>query len=194
MFGCRLLQIDVVYSVPDVGTVVGGHLTTGMIRENDELLLGPSTDGQFLPVVMHSIQRSKLACRLVQAGQACTLALNHNHHISVRKVSATCHYDVIDFAFVAKRRDRRYATAPLGNKHKIDDVIMTSRSYHETSISFPFTQGCTLSIPQLSVAVRMAFGDLTGKKQVRSPRESCGGCLSWLYVGLYLGYYIYNIF
>ena len=29
-------------------------------------------------------------------------------------------------------------TAPLGNEHKINDVIITSRSYHVTSTSSPF--------------------------------------------------------
>ena len=47
-------------------------------------------------------------------------------------IRPTCHYDIIDFVFVAEHRDR-----PLGNKHKISDVIMTSRSYHVTSRSSP---------------------------------------------------------
>ena len=42
-------------------------------------------------------------------------------------IGPTRHYDVIDFVFVAKRRDQR----------KINDVIMTSRSYHVTVQSFP---------------------------------------------------------
>ena len=37
-------------------------------------------------------------------------------------IGPTCHYDVIDIVFVAKG-----ATAPLGNKHNISDVIMTRR-------------------------------------------------------------------
>ena len=35
------------------------------------------------------------------------------------------YYDVIDSVFV-------------GNKHRINDVIMTSRSFHVTIISFPY--------------------------------------------------------
>ena len=38
-----------------------------------------------------------------------------NFHV----IGPTCHYDVIDFAFVAKRRDR-----VLGNKYNINDVIV----------------------------------------------------------------------
>ena len=40
-----------------------------------------------------------------------------------------CHCDVIDFAFVTK----------LSNKHRINDVTMTGRSYHVTNCSSPFS-------------------------------------------------------
>lgn len=43
-------QIDETFQVPDVGTVVGGLLTRGVLRENDRLLAGPSHDGSFHPV------------------------------------------------------------------------------------------------------------------------------------------------
>ena len=48
----------------------------------------------------------------------------------------TSHYDVIE-------------VAPLGNKHNIDDVIMTSLSYHVTSSSssFLWKNECRLFLP-----------------------------------------------
>ena len=39
-------------------------------------------------------------------------------------IGQTCHYDVIDYVF------RCQAARSLGNKHKINDVIMTNLSYH----------------------------------------------------------------
>ena len=42
-----------------------------------------------------------------------------------------CHCDVIDFAFVTK----------LSNKHRINDVTMTDRSYHVTNCSSPSAIG-----------------------------------------------------
>ena len=45
-------------------------------------------------------------------------------------IGQTCHYDVIDFMFVAKRRDR-----PAWQRTRVNDVIMTSRSYNLTSSS-----------------------------------------------------------
>ena len=60
----------------------------------------------------------------------------NNGHVT----GPTCHYDVIDFVF------RRVilclllsgAVAPLGNKHKTYDVIMTSLSYHVAITCSPF--------------------------------------------------------
>ncbi|XP_064623474.1 GTP-binding protein 2-like [Lineus longissimus] len=69
------MQVDVVYTVPDVGAVVGGNMCRGVIRENDKMLIGPTEDGSFHPIVAHSIHRNKLPCRVVQAGQACSLGL-----------------------------------------------------------------------------------------------------------------------
>ena len=46
-------------------------------------------------------------------------------------IGPTGHYDVIDFVFVSKRRER-----------KINDVIMTCRFYHETSRN-PLLEGRT---------------------------------------------------
>ena len=47
------------------------------------------------------------------------------------------YYDVIDFASVAKRRSLAKVEL-LSNTLKINDVIMTSRSYPVTARSYPF--------------------------------------------------------
>ena len=79
-------RVDEVYSVPDVGTVVSGILVRGVIRENDHLVIGPGDDCNFIPTKITSIQRYRSSCRLVKAGQAATLALNHVDRSTLRKV------------------------------------------------------------------------------------------------------------
>ncbi|XP_071500068.1 GTP-binding protein 2-like [Diadema antillarum] len=68
-------QVDEVYSVPNVGRVVGGTLYRGIIKEQDSLLLGPNEEGTFSKVTIQSIHRNRSASRVVRAGQAATLAL-----------------------------------------------------------------------------------------------------------------------
>ncbi|XP_011477687.1 GTP-binding protein 2 isoform X2 [Oryzias latipes] len=41
-------QVDEIYSVPDVGTVVGGTLYSGVCREGERLVVGPTDEGRFL--------------------------------------------------------------------------------------------------------------------------------------------------
>jgi len=79
-------EIDVVYSVSGVGTVVGGHLLHGTVREGDKLQLGPTEDGAFHPVSVASLHRNRMACRMVAAGQAACLSVcGIPAHITVRK-------------------------------------------------------------------------------------------------------------
>ena len=69
-------QIDEVFDVPGVGTVVGGLVTQGVIAEGVHLQLGPFDDGSFSAVVVASIKRNRAACRLVRATQSAALAVN----------------------------------------------------------------------------------------------------------------------
>ena len=69
-------QIYETFCLPQVGTVLGGLLTQGVLTENMKLLLGPLEDGSFHPVQVQSIQRHKSSCRVVRAGQSASLALN----------------------------------------------------------------------------------------------------------------------
>jgi len=69
-------QIYETFCLPQVGTVLGGLLTQGVLTENMNLLLGPLEDGSFYPVQVQSIQRHKSSCRVVRAGQSASLALN----------------------------------------------------------------------------------------------------------------------
>lgn len=83
-------QIDETFQVPDVGTVVGGLLTRGVLRENDRLLAGPSHDGSFHPVRVVSVQRHRVPCRLVRAGESATLALAPSAGALLRRGTVLC--------------------------------------------------------------------------------------------------------
>uniref|UniRef100_A0A8D3BHA9 Tr-type G domain-containing protein n=2 Tax=Scophthalmus maximus TaxID=52904 RepID=A0A8D3BHA9_SCOMX len=78
-------QVDEIYSVPDVGTVVGGTLYSGVCREGERLVVGPTDEGRFLRLKVGSIQRNRSACRLLRAGQAATLALGNFDRSLLRK-------------------------------------------------------------------------------------------------------------
>uniref|UniRef100_A0A1A7ZXZ9 GTP binding protein 2 n=1 Tax=Nothobranchius furzeri TaxID=105023 RepID=A0A1A7ZXZ9_NOTFU len=79
-------QVDEIYSVPDVGTVVGGTLYSGVCREGERLVVGPTGEGRFLRLKVGSIQRNRSACRVLRAGQAATLALGNFDRSLLRKV------------------------------------------------------------------------------------------------------------
>ena len=70
-----VFQIDEIYAVPGVGTVVAGTLLQGTIKTNDTLLLGPDGLGQFQPMLIRSIQRKRLNVDIVFGGQTASFAL-----------------------------------------------------------------------------------------------------------------------
>uniref|UniRef100_A0A3B4UCH1 GTP binding protein 2 n=1 Tax=Seriola dumerili TaxID=41447 RepID=A0A3B4UCH1_SERDU len=78
-------QVDEIYTVPEVGTVVGGTLYSGICREGDHLVVGPTDSGQFHKLTIGSIQRNRSACRVLRAGQAATLALGNFDRSLLRK-------------------------------------------------------------------------------------------------------------
>uniref|UniRef100_A0A3P9LWY9 Tr-type G domain-containing protein n=1 Tax=Oryzias latipes TaxID=8090 RepID=A0A3P9LWY9_ORYLA len=78
-------QVDEIYTVPEVGTVVGGTLYSGICREGDHLVVGPTELGQFHKLTVGSIQRNRSACRVLRAGQAATLALGNFDRSLLRK-------------------------------------------------------------------------------------------------------------
>ena len=68
-------QIDEIYSVPGVGTVVSGTCYKGRVQVNDTLLLGPDLIGQFRPVAIKGIHRKRLPVKQCQSGQTASFAL-----------------------------------------------------------------------------------------------------------------------
>jgi len=78
------LQVDETFEVPGIGTVVSGLMIVGTIREGDEMLIGPDDEGNFTPVSIISLQRHKIPCNFVRAGQKCTMAIK-GHNFKVRR-------------------------------------------------------------------------------------------------------------
>lgn len=81
---CSELQVDGTFEVPGIGTVVSGLMIEGIIREGDDMLLGPDDDGNFCPVSIVSLQRHKIPCNFARAGQKCTMAIA-TKNIKVRR-------------------------------------------------------------------------------------------------------------
>ena len=77
-------QVDEIFNIPSLGSIVGGRLVKGVIRTGDSLLLGPDDPtGRFVRVQVQSLHRNRAPCRTVQAGQAATLALGKTYPKSI---------------------------------------------------------------------------------------------------------------
>lgn len=61
--------------VSDVGQVMGGLLTRGVIHVGSCLKIGPMEDSSFKPVMIQSIHRNKVPCKIVHAGQSAAISL-----------------------------------------------------------------------------------------------------------------------
>jgi len=70
-------QIDEIFNVADVGIVVGGLLTSGIIREGDWVKVGPLVNGHFNKAQVVSMHKYKVRCRVVRANESATLALGN---------------------------------------------------------------------------------------------------------------------
>uniref|UniRef100_A0AC34FGV8 Tr-type G domain-containing protein n=1 Tax=Panagrolaimus sp. ES5 TaxID=591445 RepID=A0AC34FGV8_9BILA len=78
-------QIDEIFSVEGVGTVVSGTCTGGRITVGDNLLIGPDALGQFVPVPIKSIHRKRVAVNSIKAGQTGSFAVKKFGRRDVRK-------------------------------------------------------------------------------------------------------------
>lgn len=58
-----------------VGTVVSGTCLQGVISLNDNLLMGPNSLGEFIPVAIRGIHRKRLPVKEVKGGQTASFAL-----------------------------------------------------------------------------------------------------------------------
>ena len=69
------------------GTIVGGTLSQGIMREGDKLVVGPSELGEFISVSVTSIYRNRAPTRVIRAGQAASVALSDVERHNLRRVS-----------------------------------------------------------------------------------------------------------
>ncbi|CAF1273529.1 unnamed protein product [Adineta ricciae] len=78
-------QIDDLYAVPGVGTVVSGTTLKGVIKLGDNLQLGPDPLGQFKSVQIRSIHRKRMSVRECKGGQTASFALRKIKKSELRK-------------------------------------------------------------------------------------------------------------
>lgn len=67
-------QIDENFRAGD-DRIFGGLLTKGVITEGMRMQIGPIKDGSFQKVTIKSIQRNRVPCRVVRAGQSASISL-----------------------------------------------------------------------------------------------------------------------
>lgn len=70
-------HIDENFRAGDVGQILGGLLTKGVITEGTKMQIGPLKNGTFENVIVKSIHRNRVPCRMVRAGQSAALCLDY---------------------------------------------------------------------------------------------------------------------
>jgi len=78
-------QIDDLYSVPGVGTVVSGTTLKGVIKIGDNLQLGPDPLGQFKTVQIRSVHRKRMPVKECKGGQTASFSLRKIKKSELRK-------------------------------------------------------------------------------------------------------------
>eukprot|EP01120_Amphizonella_sp_Union-15-10_P008282 TRINITY_DN294_c0_g1_i1.p1 TRINITY_DN294_c0_g1~~TRINITY_DN294_c0_g1_i1.p1 ORF type:complete len:644 (-),score=144.22 TRINITY_DN294_c0_g1_i1:45-1907(-) len=77
--------IDQTYFVTGVGTVVSGTVMSGQVESNSTMLLGPDSNGHFIPVQVKSIHSKRVPVRTAVAGQNAGFALKKIKRSTIRK-------------------------------------------------------------------------------------------------------------
>jgi GTPase len=92
-------QIQEIFTISGVGTVLGGCMVAGQIYLSGSMpqlcLLGPD-HGRFIPAIVHSLHRQRLSVKTLQAGQVGTCALKflsndhaHSDHQTLNVLDTT---------------------------------------------------------------------------------------------------------
>ncbi|KAG5715927.1 GTP-binding protein 1 [Termitomyces sp. T112] len=84
-------SVTEVWSVPYVGTVVNGILNSGRAKTGDAVLLGPDSNGNYIPTIIRSMQRKRATVMTAEAGQCVSFALKRVLRASVRKGMVLVH-------------------------------------------------------------------------------------------------------
>ena len=80
------VQIDSVFQVQGVGTVVAGTVVAGKINAGDTMLLGPDVTGQFIPVTVRTIQVQYTPAPFATAGGTAAFAVRPKGKTDTKKV------------------------------------------------------------------------------------------------------------
>ncbi|XP_065061561.1 GTP-binding protein 2-like [Rhopilema esculentum] len=133
------LQVDQVFHRTKAGTIVGGTLSQGVMREGDKLCVGPSELGEFYPVTVTSIYRNRAPTRVIRAGQAASIALSDVERHQLRRglvvlEAVTTPYCCLEFEadvfllFHTTSISKRFqATVHIGNVIQTAIVVDLSR-------------------------------------------------------------------
>ncbi|THH17867.1 hypothetical protein EW146_g3026 [Bondarzewia mesenterica] len=84
-------SVTEVWSVPYVGTVVNGILNSGTVKKGDAVLLGPDSNGSFIPTVIKDMQRKRATVTTAEAGQTVSFALKRMKKADVKKGMVIVH-------------------------------------------------------------------------------------------------------
>jgi GTPase len=111
--------IENTYQVPGVGIVVGGFLTTGAIKEGQELVIGPNRTGSFDRIQVRTIHRQCIPTKEIFKHQQSTMAIKF---LDIKKK--------IDKRII--RKGSRIMEAPEGLTDEFDATVKILR--HSTGI------------------------------------------------------------
>ncbi|KAJ2801477.1 hypothetical protein H4R20_003655 [Coemansia guatemalensis] len=78
-------DINEIFTVPFVGTVVSGVVSSGRVRLGDTVWLGPDFNGKFTTTTVRGIQRKRADVQTGHRGQSVSLALKKITRAQVRK-------------------------------------------------------------------------------------------------------------
>lgn len=70
-----LITIDETYSVPGIGTVIGGNIVSGSIKVGNKVMIGPFSDGEFRESGIKTLYYLGSAAEVCYAGQSISVTL-----------------------------------------------------------------------------------------------------------------------
>lgn len=70
-----LITIDETYSVPGIGTVIGGNIVSGSIKVGTKIMIGPFGDGEFRESGIKTLYYLGNACESCYAGQSISVTI-----------------------------------------------------------------------------------------------------------------------
>jgi GTPase len=93
-----LVHLDDSFTVQGIGTVVSGLVVSGKVDTHASMLLGPDGNGEFVPVLIKSVQNKRVAVESVAYGNTASFAIRpkkgHIHKHEVRKGMILCDVSV----------------------------------------------------------------------------------------------------